>query len=149
VDQPEDRVHDEGVEDERHRREHAREPVIGDHEDQDEEQPDRARDEGLDQEVGTQGGIDIVEPDLGEREWQGAEPQRVVQARALDLILRRRRADRDDRAALTDRAVDVGRRDDPAVEGDRTGPIDIRRREIAPDGAAFRQERERDADQVA
>ena len=51
ADDPEDGVDHQRVEDERDRGEHARQAVVGDHEEEDEQQADAAGDERLDQEA--------------------------------------------------------------------------------------------------
>ena len=115
----------------------------------DEGQADGTGDQRLREEVGSERrghGLDAL---LAQRDRQRTEAQRVVELRPLDLVRLGLRADRDDGLAAADRALDVRGRDHRAVEGDRSGAVDVRRREVAPDLACLLAERELDADDVA
>ncbi len=94
-------------------------------------------------------GSTVVEAGLLERDRQRAEAQGVVQARPLDLVRRGGDADGDDRLAAADRLIDGWRGDHLAVKRDRSRPVDVRRREAAPDVRAALAEAELHADLVS
>ena len=91
-------------------------------------------------------GATRLDPLLAERDRQGAEAERVVEVRALDLVRLARRPDGDDRLPAADRPVDGRRRDDPPVERDRPRLVDVGGRELAPDVGGRAAEGEVDAD---
>ena len=124
-DEPEDRVHHERVVDEREAGDEAGQPVVDDHEGDDQCDPDEAREQALGQELAAQRRADLLARQLLDRERQRAELQDGDQV--LRVLGREpaKAATADLDLPVRDRLVDDRGGDDGAVQGDREVLADV------------------------
>ena len=130
---------DDEVEDERHDRVHTGQPVVDEHEADDEQQADDRREDARADRIGSQARPDRALLQICERRRQRARPQDERQV--LHFFLGEAAGDA---AVRGDARVDPRRRLHAAVENDGELPADVLAGDLAELASAFRVEREAD-----
>ena len=132
--------HDDGVVDQGEAGHQARQPVVDEHEQEDEPDADDAGQDAGGQELRAERGADRVEAQLPEGQGQGA----VLQRRDQVLLLGGRERAADLAVAVGDRLADDRCRDDLAVEDDGEELADVLAGVVAEELGAVRLELEAD-----